>query len=123
MKVFNILLISLGFVFFGIGAIGVVLPILPTTPFLILASMCFMRGSDRFDSWLKETKIYKNYAEDYVRDRSMTFKRKAKLMFISDAMLLFPLIKLDGWMRLFIIAVIITKYWFFIFKIKTKKEE
>lgn len=123
MKVFNILLISLGFVFFGIGAIGVVLPILPTTPFLILASMCFMRGSDRFDSWLKETKIYKNYAEDYVRDRSMTFKRKAKLMFISDAMLLYPLIKLDGWMRLFIIAVIITKYWFFTFKIKTKQEE
>lgn len=123
MKLMNGVLICLGFVFFGIGAVGVVLPILPTTPFLILSSICFARGSDRFNSWLKSTKIYKNYAEDYVRDRSMTFKRKAKLMFISDAMLLYPLIRLDGWLRLFIIAVIILKYWFFTFRIKTKKEE
>lgn len=122
MRVINVLLIGLGFIFFGIGAIGVVLPILPTTPFLILSSICFARGSDRFNVWLKGTKIYKNYAEDYIRDRSMTLKRKAKILLIADAMLLYPLIRLDGWMRLFIIAVIITKYWFFIFKIKTKEE-
>lgn len=122
MKAINILLIVLGFIFFGIGAIGVVIPVLPTTPFLILSSICFARGSDRFNIWLKGTKIYKNYAEDFVRDKSMTFKRKAKLMFISDAMLVYPLIKLDGALRLFIIAVIISKYWFFIFKIKTKEE-
>lgn len=123
MKVINVLLIGLGFVFFGIGAVGVVIPVLPTTPFLLLASICFAKGSDRFHQWLKGTQIYKNYAEDYLRDNSMTFKRKAKLMFISDAMLLYPLIRLDGWMRLFIIGVIVLKYWFFIFKIKTKKEE
>ena len=122
MRLINILFIGLGFIFFGIGAIGVILPILPTTPFLILSSICFAKGSDRFNDWLKDTKIYKNYAEDYVRDRSMTFKRKVKLMFISDAMLLFPLIRLKGWMRLFIIGVIISKYWFFTFKIKTKEE-
>ena len=122
MRLINILFIGLGFIFFGIGAIGVILPILPTTPFLILSSICFAKGSDRFNDWLQDTKIYKNYAEDYVRDRSMTFKRKAKLMFISDAMLLFPLIRLKGWMRLFIIGVIISKYWFFTFKIKTKEE-
>lgn len=123
MKVTNLLFIIVGFICFGVGAIGVVLPVLPTTPFLILASMCFMKGSHRFDRWLKETQIYKNYAADYVRDRSMTFKRKAKLMFISDAMLLYPLIKLDFPLKLIIVAVIASKYWFFIFRIKTKKEE
>lgn len=122
MRLINVLFIGLGFIFFGIGAIGVILPILPTTPFLILSSICFAKGSDRFNDWLQDTEVYKNYAEDYVRDRSMTFKRKAKLMFISDAMLLFPLIRLKGWMRLFIIGVIISKYWFFTFKIKTKEE-
>ena len=95
MKLINILLIVVGLLFTGIGMVGVLIPVLPTTPFLILASICFMRSSDKFDKWLRETKIYKDYAEDYVRDGSMTFKRKAKLMFISDMMLLFPLIKLD----------------------------
>lgn len=122
MRLINILFIGLGFIFFGIGAVGVVLPVLPTTPFLILASMCFMRGSEKFNDWLKETKIYQNYAADYVRNRSMTFKRKAKLMFISDAMLLYPLIRLEFPLKLIIIGIILLKYWFFIFKIKTKKE-
>lgn len=124
MRLINILLIIAGLLFTGIGMIGVLIPVLPTTPFLILASLCFMRSSEKFDKWLRGTKVYKDYAEDYVRDRSMTFKRKAKLMFISDMMLVFPLIKLDSiYLKLFIVAVIILKYWFFIFKIKTKNND
>lgn len=123
MKLVNIVLISIGLLFTGIGMIGVVIPVLPTTPFLILASICFMRSSEKFDKWLRATKLYQEYAEDYVRDRSMTFKRKARIMFISDMMLLFPLLKLDKiYLKLFIVLVIILKYWFFIFKIRTKKE-
>ena len=123
MKLLNVILIAAGLLFTGIGMVGVLVPVLPTTPFLILASICFMRSSERFDKWLRSTQIYKNYAEDYVGDRSMTLKRKAKLMFISDFMLLFPLIKLDSiYLKAFIILIIIVKYWFFIFKIKTKKE-
>ncbi len=123
MRLINLALIFMGLLFTGIGMVGVLIPVLPTTPFLILASVCFMKSSDKFDRWLRKTKIYQNYAEDFVRDRSMTFKRKAKLMFISDLMLLFPLIKLDSiYLKLFIVAIIILKYWFFIFKIQTKKE-
>lgn len=123
MKLLNLVFITIGIICTGIGMIGILVPVLPTTPFLILASVCFVRGSDRFDSWLKNTKLYKNYAEDFVNDRSMTFARKAKLMVISDLMLLFPFIKLDSfYLRVFIIAVVIMKYWYFIFKIKTKKE-
>ena len=122
MKIYNLLFITIGVLFMGIGAIGIILPILPTTPFLILASVCFVKGSDKFDRWFKETKIYKNYAEDYVNDKSMTFKRKVKLMALSDFMLLFPLIKLDNiYIRVFIILVVMFKYWYFTFIIKTKK--
>mgnify|MGYP001210658138 CR=1 FL=1 len=123
MKVINVLFIALGFIFFSIGLIGVVVPVLPTTPFLILASASFVKGSPKFDRWLKGTRIYKDYAEDFVKNRAMTFKRKAQLMALSDFMLLFPLIKIDNiYIRAFILAVIIAKYWYFIFKIKTIKE-
>lgn len=123
MRLINLILLLMGLLFTGIGMVGVLIPVLPTTPFLILASVCFMKSSDKFDKWLRNTKIFQNYAEDFVRDRSMTFKRKAKLMFISDLMLLFPLIKLDSiYLKLFIVAIIILKYCYFIFKIQTKKE-
>lgn len=106
----------------GIGVAGIVLPVLPTTPFLILASVCFMKGSNRFDTWFRNTKIYKDYAEDFVNDRSMTLRRKIRIMLVSDFMLAFPLIILKNiYLKLFIIVVIIVKYYYFFFVIKTKK--
>ena len=106
-----------------IGMIGIVLPVLPTTPFLILASVCFVKGSKKFDLWFRNTSICRNYAEDFINDRSMTLRRKVGLMMFSDFMLAFPLVILDSiYIRIFIVSVIIFKYYYFIFQIKTKKE-
>ena len=122
LKIFNILLIVLGLSFFLIGVIGVVVPVLPTTPFLILSSVLFAKSSPRFDSWLRGTKVFKDYAEDFIRERAMTRNRKIKLMMLSDFMLAFPLFILDNiCIKLFIILVILFKYYYFIFKIKTIK--
>lgn len=106
-----------------IGMIGVVIPVLPTTPFLILSSFFFAKSSPKFHNWLRNTQIFKNYAEDFIRDRSMTLKRKIKLMMLSDFMLAFPLFILDNiYIRIFIILVIFFKYYYFIFQIKTNKD-
>lgn len=122
MKLYNILFIILGIIFVAIGMIGVVVPVLPTTPFLIVASIFFAKGSYKFDSWFRGTKLYINYAEDFIRDRSMTLKRKITLMVFSDLMLLFPLILLNNiYIKAFIISLIIFKYYYFIFQIKTNK--
>lgn len=122
MKLYKLLFVILGIMSMGIGIVGIAIPVLPTTPFLILASVLFVKGSDRFDLWFRNTKIYKDYAEDFINHRSMTLKRKVTLMFISDFMLAFPLIIVDNiYLRLFIIAVVILKYYYFIFRIKTCK--
>lgn len=122
MKLYNLLFILLGIIFMGIGVIGIIIPVLPTTPFLILASVCFVKGSKKFDLWFRNTKIYKNYAEDFINDRSMTLKRKVGLMMLSDFMLAFPLIILESiYIKGFIVLVIVFKYYYFIFRIKTKK--
>jgi len=124
LRIYKALFIILGMIFMSIGMVGVVVPVLPTTPFVILASVCFVKGSDKFDRWFRGTKIYKNYAEDFIRERSMTLKRKIKLMIISDLMLAFPLIILDSiYIKVFIVLVILAKYYYFFGVIKTKKEE
>ncbi len=51
-------LLSLGWLFFAVGVIGVFLPVLPTTPFMLLALWCFSKSSERFHSWLYNHKIF-----------------------------------------------------------------
>lgn len=77
----RILLLAIGLISFGLGSIGVILPVLPTTPFLLLSAYCFARSSKRFDVWLKQTKLYRIYIADYMENRIIPLKRKWKILF------------------------------------------
>ncbi|EQB89448.1 uncharacterized membrane protein YbaN (DUF454 family) [Clostridium punense] len=120
----NLIFVVVGFIAFACAVIGIVLPILPTTPFLLLASFCFVRGSEKFDKWFKETKIYKKHLETFVRERAMTIKQKLSILLFADFMIAFPLIILKSIpVKIILILVILCKYYYFIFKIKTIKVE
>ena len=112
----------IGLIAFLLGAIGVVLPVLPTTPFLLLASFCFVRSSEKFDKWFKNTKIYKKYLENFVESRAMTLKQKVSLILFSDFMILIPFIVVDNmYIRIFLILLSLTKLYYFVFRVKTIK--
>lgn len=122
-KIKKSLYITVGFIAFALGAVGVILPVLPTTPFLLLASFCFARGSKRFEDWFMGTKIYKKHLESFVKERAMTLKQKIVLLAFADFMMAFPLIILDSiHIKIFLVCLIIFKFYYFIFRIKTIKK-
>lgn len=99
-----------------------ILPILPTTPFLLLASFCFVRGSDKFDRWFKETKIYKKHLENFVNNRAMTLKQKVCILLFADTMILTAMYFVNNFhARIAMAVVILLKLYYFTFKIKTIK--
>lgn len=77
MKVFYLFI---GFCSLDLGILGILLPLLPTTPFLLLAIACFARSSKRFEKWLYQTKLYRAYVADYRETKAITRARKKKII-------------------------------------------
>lgn len=83
MKLKKIFLIIVGCLSVGLGALGSVLPVLPTFPFLLLATICFTNSSERLHTWFKTTKLYQDNLETYVRGEGMTLRTKVKILSMS----------------------------------------
>lgn len=74
------ILIGVGSLFTILGFLGAVLPLLPTTPFLLVAVLCFAKSSERFHEWLVRTKLYQAYVEDFRKYRGYTMRKKIQLL-------------------------------------------
>lgn len=118
----KLLWLMIGIVSMVLGAIGVVLPVLLTTPFLLLASFCFAKGSDRFHKWFIGTKLYKKHLESFVTSRSMTLKTKLCILLPASAMLILAMLAMSNiYGRVLIVFLIIFKYIYFFTRIETVK--
>lgn len=123
-QITKIIYLSIGFITLILGMIGILFPILPTTPFLLIASFCFVRGSTKIDIWFKNSKIYKNHLEQFIEEKSMTLKQKIKILLFADIMIAIPLVLVDHIVvKLFLVLVMIIKAYYFLFKIRTIKIE
>lgn len=118
------LYIVFGFVFLALGLIGIVVPILPTVPFLLLTLFCFTKGSDRLHRWFVGTKVYHNHLKDFHQQRALTKKAKIYILSFSTTMLLIGFYFTPSVVgKSIIIALLLIKYCFFFFWIKTLEEE
>ena len=83
----KLLYLILGCISLILGALGSLIPVLPTTPFLLLAAFCFARSSQKLDRWFRNTKLYKDNLEDFVAGRGMTMKAKVRIMVTVTALM------------------------------------
>lgn len=123
-RIINSIYIILGIIFLAIGGIGVIVPILPTTPFLLLTAILFARGSERFHNWFLSTKLYKKYIEDFIKTKSMTKKEKIKALSAFTILLTISILVVPIWhAKVCILVIMIGHYVYFIKKIKTVTEQ
>lgn len=91
-------LIIFGSISLLLGVIGIFLPILPTTPFLILAVFCYLRSSEKLHLWLINNKILGIYINNYINYRAIHKRTKIYTMIFL-------------WLSLIISMIIISKWW------------
>jgi hypothetical protein len=68
--------LALGMICTVLGAIGIVMPILPTTPFLLAAAACFCKSSPKMYNWLLSNRWFGKYIKNYKEGRGLTVKTK-----------------------------------------------
>lgn len=82
MHAFKPLYLILGWVFFGIGIVGAFLPVLPTTPFMILALWMFSKSSERFHQWLYHHRIFGPPLQQWDEHRVIPWPAKMTSVFM-----------------------------------------
>lgn len=81
------LMLAAGWLSLALGCIGVFVPVLPTTPLVLLAAFLFARSSERIHRWLCRTKVYRAYVAPFKRDGGITRTKKVRVLAVSFAML------------------------------------
>lgn len=115
--------VTLGWIFFILGIIGILLPVMPTAPFILLAAGCWARSSRRFHFWLINHKYFGKYVRDWEENHAVP--RYAKwlasiMMAISTAMLFYQLPEVNKWMA-WVVAIVCSGVAIYLFRLPNAK--
>ena len=87
-KMMRSIYIIVGTIALVIGAIGLFLPVIPTTPLVILAAACYYRGSDRLHNWILSSRWFGETVKNYQEGRGLTRDTKVRAISMMWAMIL-----------------------------------
>ena len=121
----KIILLGLGWLSLLLGLIGIVLPILPTTPLLLLTAILFAGNSVKCEKCLKKQAFYEKYVVSYQRDGGLTLRRKINILLVVYLLLTISGLMVDHiHVRILLVVLAVVKLIVFI-KIPTiqKQEE
>ena len=117
----KILLIGVGFLMLALGAVGIFIPVFPTTPFVLLAAACFGGGSPKLYNWLARTRFFGPFIENYRTKAGVPAKTKTfALCFLWPLLILSMVLSRKLWVVLLLLLVgaAVTAH---ILKIKTRR--
>ena len=115
--------VTLGWIFFILGIIGILLPVMPTAPFIMLAAGCWARSSKRFHFWLINHKYFGKYVRDWEENHAVPFYAKwlaTIMMSLSTAMLFYKLPAGNQWMA-WVVAVVCSGVALYLFRLPNAK--
>ena len=109
---------TLGWTFFGIGFAGAFLPVLPTTPFMLVSLWCFSRSSPRFHNWLYSHKFFGPPLQQWHEYRVIPLTAKiVALLFMTIALIYMHVFSVFAfWVKLMATTIIIYGAWFILTK-------
>lgn len=108
-KLVRAALIAAGSLSVGLGVLGIVLPVLPTTPFLLLAAACYLRSSRALHRWLLTNRVFGEYIRRYMGGEGLPLPLKVStlvMLWLSlGASAFFAVPSRLWWVRLILLAV------------------
>ncbi len=119
----KILFVVLGLISLVVGILGVFLPLLPATPFLLFSAWSFAKSSDKLYNWLMNHKVLGTIIRDYRDEKSLTIRIKISailLLWVSMLYSIFYVVNEKWWLQL-ILATIATGVTIHLLTLKTKK--
>lgn len=108
------LLVLVGVLSVGLATAGIVVPLLPTTPFLLLAAACFVRSSDRLHRWLLGHRVYGPIIRGYREHRALPASSKVTILVFTWAAILTSILLLVHPARFVLLAPAIGATWMMI---------
>ena len=123
----KIIFIFFGVVSFSLGTVGIIIPGLPTTPFMILSSIFFLNSSDKLYTWLTTHKKFGKYVLDFKKGKGITFKTKLyaqSMMLLTMSLSLIPISPMfieNLILRITLGMSAVFSFWLVGFKIPTNK--
>lgn len=122
-KLYRYFYLISGFLLVAIGVIGIFLPVLPTTIFLILASACFVKSSPKANEWLRNHRILGMYVKNYQDKSGLTVRAKIfNIAFLWTMILLSAFYLTDEFYIKIILLLIAAGVTIHLLMIKTKKD-